>query len=230
MRVNNSIKLDIKPGREKNIFDFIESRAVGKSVLNVGAAGGVISNGVASESGYLPNKKEFWPHHRLQKVSKHLVGIDIDSEAIAYAKKHGIEIKYANCETAVFDTKFDIIIMGDVIEHLNAPVIAIKNLMSHLKPDGCLVIITPNMTSLSNFVKIVFFRPLSVYYDHMHGYCPEHIQAICERLGYRLAEVKFLTLIDNRNLSYRVKSHILSFLSIFFPAFAPSFVAVVKHV
>lgn len=52
-------------------------------------------------------------------------------------------------ETLFWTTKFDYIIMGDVLEHLHEPLQTLKNLKRFLKPKGCLVVSIPNVMHIS---------------------------------------------------------------------------------
>jgi SAM-dependent methyltransferase len=220
MRENDLVRLEATPRREADPFSHIESLASGRAVLNVGAAGGI--------KGYLPDNQAVWLHHRLAAVATSLIGVDIDQEGIDHARKHGVEILNANCEDMLLDQHYDLIVLSDVIEHMNAPVHAIQNLMRHLSPEGALCITTPNAASGLALAQILTGRPLNVYWDHVMGFYPEHIQAICDRYGYRLAEVLYFDHIDRRTSSHILKSYIVTALSMFYPRLASSFLAVIR--
>lgn len=179
---------------------FILNESTGKTVLNVGAAGGV--------EAYLPAHRQVWLHDRLQKVAKELVGIDIDRNGIGWAAQHGVNIVEANCESMHLGRTFDVIVMSDVIEHVNAPGLAMQTLVSHLRPSGRLLITTPNPTHYATLVRAILGSPQNVYYDHVGCFMPEHIQAMCSRFGYNLSAVYFFGHIDRRTLSMRLKSYV----------------------
>lgn len=221
MRVNDLVKLGVKPKRITDPFEYLEDLVRGKLVLNVGAAGGV--------EDYLPDNRLAWLHHRLDVAAAKLVGVDIDSEGIEYARGHGVEILNANCENMELGTKFDFVILSDVIEHMNAPVYAVQNLMRHLLPDGTLCITTPNAIAALGLGKILTGRSLNIYWDHVATYCPEHIQALCDRLGYRLDEVFFFDHVDRRTRINLVKSYVSAGIAAIYPRLASSFLAFVKH-
>jgi 2-polyprenyl-3-methyl-5-hydroxy-6-metoxy-1,4-benzoquinol methylase len=221
MRVNDLVRLDVKPRRIVDPFSYLERLASGKEVLNVGAAGGV--------KGYLPNNKSVWLHHRLGAVAASLMGVDIDKEGIDHAYKYGVEIVNANCEDMNLGKQFDLIVLSDVIEHMNAPVNAVENLMRHLAPQGTLCVTTPNAASLLAFGQILTGRSLNVYWDHVMAYCPEHIQAICDRCGFRLVDIMFFDHIDRRTKTHAIKSNLAATLSAICPRLASSFLAVIRH-
>ncbi len=191
----------------------IEKITKGKNVLNVGAAGGVIGS-----TGYLPGNEDKWLHAKIIKTAKKVLATDIDTKAIKHAEKHGYRIINENCETMILSQKFDVILMSDVIEHLNAPVNAIKNLVdNHLSKDGTLIITTPNGTALHAFIRTITRRNLNIYYDHMAVYYPEHFQAICDRLGYSLKKIYLFDFTDKRSFIIRLKGIFFKIASRFSP-------------
>ena len=142
MREGDLVRLDVGLQKMRDPFEFIEQRATGKRILNVGAGGGVQL--------YLPSNKDVWLHERLRRCADELIGVDIDEDSIEYAAAQGYTILNENCETMALNKQFDLIVMSDVIEHVNAPVTAIDNLLAHLADDGLLIITTPNINDYDN--------------------------------------------------------------------------------
>lgn len=54
------------------------------------------------------------------------------------------DIVEGNMETYSFGRKFDVVIMGDIIEHVNNQGLLLENVRRHLKEDGVLILTTPN--------------------------------------------------------------------------------------
>lgn len=213
------LKLTTNLQRITTPFDVIGDMAEGKTVLNVGAVGGI--------EGYLPDSKEVWLHHRLCKAGREVVGIDIDTDSINYAARYGYIIEPINCETMKIDTRFDLIVMSDVIEHVNAPVLAIENLLSHLMPAGHLIITTPNGTAGNVALRSVFRRRVHVFNDHVAIYYPEHFQVICNRLKCCLEAIYMFDHIDKRCLETRVKSYLFKVLTGISPRLASSMMVII---
>lgn len=77
---------------------------------------------------------------------------------------------------------FDVILCGDVIEHLVDPWATIKKLSRYLKTDGLFVISTPNFRHLNNFVTIFLrgdfkYNPAGDLLDktHLRFFCKKNI-------------------------------------------------------
>jgi len=75
-------------------------------------------------------------------------GIDVIKRHVEDAKnKYGLNAEVADFNEFVSDKKWDVIIMGDVLEHVSDPVQAVAKAESLLKDDGALWISTPNFES-----------------------------------------------------------------------------------
>lgn len=82
-----------------------------------------------------------------------LVGIDLYPESMRYAQAFASQVPgYANCEFATADLAtrlpfqdgtFDAVNLGDVLEHMEDPAAAVRELMRVTRPGGAIVISTP---------------------------------------------------------------------------------------
>lgn len=203
-----------------DIARYILSRAEGRTVLNVGAAGGIAT--------YLPDGRDLWLHAKLGAVARELVGIDIDTDAIAYAARHGEEIVVADCEDMDLGRRFEVIVLSDVIEHLDRPGQALQVLMRHLEPGGRLILTTPNPTYAGTLLRALLNRGLNIYHDHVSAFLPEHIAVTCARHGWRLADLGFFGNLDRRSLGLRFKSSLMWALGHLAPRLSGWFVAVIE--
>lgn len=86
-----------------------------------------------------------WEHGLICKVAKRAVAVEINPELCKHYQAKGFDFR---CLDATSDTdlgeRFDRIFMGDVIEHVNDPVKLLEFAKRHLKPDGALLVTTPN--------------------------------------------------------------------------------------
>ena len=127
----------------------------GKSLLEVGIGTGELL-AVAIELGYDVNAVEL-RQDRAQEIANML------------------SIPIWSCDFLKFESekKFDILTMGDIIEHVTSPKLALEKAYSLLKEDGVLWLSTPNYNS--SFTQMLKFRdamwkePEHVSYFHFKG-------------------------------------------------------------
>lgn len=201
LRVGDLRRIDGRVGRIRSIDERVLAAARDRTVLNVGAAGGV--------TGYLPEHPDLWLHHRLGTVAGEVVGLDIDPEGVAHAERHGYRLTEGDCQEVDLGRRFDVIVMSDVIEHVEDPSRAVVNMTRHLEPHGRLYVTTPNATFIGNIIDAFRRGPVDVYWDHVSIFLPEHIQTICDRHGLSLHRVEFFTFVDHRTPTTRVKSRLV---------------------
>jgi len=94
--------------------------------------------------------------------------IDIDREAILKLRKQGVKADIMNAEDLQFNKKtFDIIVMGEVLEHIPNMGLVLEEVHRVLKDDGVFVISVPNgelkarlYLLLKRFYKIPFVKKM----------------------------------------------------------------------
>lgn len=60
-------------------------------------------------------------------------------------------------------SEFELIFLGEVFEHLFAPYSTLKNLIKLLRPNGYMIITTPNLANLYNRILLLIGKPLYNY-------------------------------------------------------------------
>src|SRR5262249_33157025 len=87
-----------------------------------------------------------------------VVGVDVDREALAEAQKLGIETLAVDVEQPLPfpSASFDVVVAGELIEHLRFPEEAVAEVQRVLRPGGLLLGSTPNAYRLKN--RLIFLR------------------------------------------------------------------------
>jgi SAM-dependent methyltransferase len=96
-----------------------------------------------------------WLHGRLRDVASRLIGIDVDPTAVERARHAGFDAYAADAsdEAALASLRLEraqLVIAGEVIEHVERPGVLLDALRSLVAPDGLLVVTTPNAASMLN--------------------------------------------------------------------------------
>lgn len=94
-----------------------------------------------------------------------------------------------------YNNNFDLIILADVIEHINEPLPVLEKLKSLLKDDGKILISLPNIRHYSAFVKI--FLKGSFEYEDNGIFDYTHTRFYCKKDMVRLANKANLKLIKS---------------------------------
>ena len=133
---------EIQPIRIKYIQEVFNTRKLNKTkILDIGCGGGLISES-------------------LSKLGANVTGIDFVEENIKIAKIHAknnnLKINYIlkDFENEKITSKFDAIIIFEVLEHLNDWETFLKKIRINLKMNGLLIISTINKNLISKFLTL----------------------------------------------------------------------------
>jgi len=122
--------------------DNVEARKPlsGRSALDVGCGAGLVCEPMA-------------------RLGADVTGVDASAENIGVASAHaessGLDIRYMAGELASFNLgTFDLVTSFEVIEHVAEKPAFLEQLAASLKPDGMLVMSTPNRTAASRLLLV----------------------------------------------------------------------------
>ena len=98
---------------------------------------------------------EVWLHERLDAVAADLVGLDLDEQGVGYAVERGFAVHAVDaCDVdavrALELGRADLVIAGEVIEHVHASGPFLESMHELVRPGGSLVVTTPNASGLLN--------------------------------------------------------------------------------
>jgi SAM-dependent methyltransferase len=100
-----------------------------------------------------------------------VVGVDVDREALAQAAEElGIETHWADVEDALPfpDESFDVVVAGELLEHLRHPERTVAEAGRVLRPGGTLVGSVPNFFRLKNRLQFLLGRTPDFWDDPTH--------------------------------------------------------------
>lgn len=161
----------------------------GKRVLHVGCSDYPITLQRITDQNLL--------HQNLQNIANEIVGIDLSEEGIAILKEHGFNDVYLmDAENMELTTKFDVILAGDVLEHLNNPGMFLRKARSLLNTDAEVIIAVPSALTFNN-LKAWFLGREQVHSDHTFYFSPKTLSALCSR--YDLQPVKLVFTVQPSN-------------------------------
>jgi SAM-dependent methyltransferase len=160
--------------------------AKGKRVLNIGCCG----------SDALVN--EVTVHRSIAEVASYCVGIDIYEAGIEKMRGDGEHVFLADGENFELDEKdFDLVVLGDIIEHVSNPGLVLENSNRHLKDEGGLVVSTPTPFALPLMLRIIRSSSYETNSEHVSWFDPVMLTYLLARAGFEPEEV-FWTDATNR--------------------------------
>ncbi len=190
---------DIQPIRVKYIQEVLNRNKLGRTkILDVGCGGGLMSEA-------------------LSKLGAKVTGIDFVKENInvakIHAKKNNIKINYLvkDFEKEKIISKFDVIIILEVLEHLSDWELFIKKIRKNLKKNGKLIISTINRNLISKFLTIDLGENFLKWIPHnTHNFYkfikPDELEFVLSSNNFKDIKFKGLS-YDILNLKWKVNEN-----------------------
>lgn len=149
----------------------------------------------------------------LKARGKYVSGTDISSKALYMSSKYldesfCFDVEDCNWPEELIDKKFDCIIASEVIEHLFQPNNFLANVKKLLKPQGVLILTTPNFLFWKNRFKMLFGKfeyEDSGFYDkgHISFFTRNSLNKELEKAGFQVEkELNFYPNLYRRGLSF----------------------------
>lgn len=154
---------------EKQRFKIIADSIIGKTVLDIGHS--------QKPNIYLSNFES--------------TGFDIkktDKKSEIYKEELQGDIQDIS---KIINKKFDTIICGELIEHIEKPYDFLRNLHSILKNDGRLILSTPNPLGFPMIFYETFHKKNRFYSsDHKYCFLPRWTERLLNNTGFKLIKIK----------------------------------------
>src|SRR5665648_4633 len=146
--------------------------AKGKRVLNIGCCG---SDALVSQ----------WTVHRtIASAASYCVGVDMYEAGVEKMKADGENVFLADGESFDLDEKdFDLVVLGDIIEHVSNPGLVLDNSNRHLKDGGSIVVSTPTPFALPLMMRIIRRGSFHVNSEHVSWFDPITLTGLLARSG-----------------------------------------------
>jgi SAM-dependent methyltransferase len=150
-------------------------------------------------------------------------GIEIQNEPAQVAgKKHGERVINGSIEE--FEShypgiKFDVVTLIGVIEHVLNPVATLEFARRMIKPDGILIIQTPNTNSILHKILGVKYWPPYVPVEHVYLFSSKNINNLFYRSGF---------VMDNFKMHWKIIE--IEFFYLQTRIFMPYLYSILKHV
>lgn len=171
--------------------DFIKSACEGKKVLHLGC-----TNYPYTEQAI---KDEMLLHFELEKTARELYGFDFDQKGLDILREKGgvnlFQTDLEHLEDVALDETFDVIIAGEMIEHLSNPGLFLQGIKRFMNDKTDLIITTINAYCALRFL-IYGLRGKGgtnepVHPDHVAYYSYKTLSLILERENLNVKKFYF---------------------------------------
>jgi SAM-dependent methyltransferase len=121
-----------------------------------------------------------------------VTGVDVDREALVEAAKLGIDTQWADVDEPLpfADASFDVVVAGELLEHVRDPARLIAEARRVLRPGGQLVASVPNAFRLKNRLRFLLGRKPEEDPTHLHMFSPDEVRALLD--GFEDPQLHFI--------------------------------------
>lgn len=214
-KFSNSLKVKISQPEKEILYrmEFIEGHVKGCKIIHLGFADHieVIEKKI---------EKNIWFHRRLIEYTSRCVGIDINKTATDFVRSKlnisdvfTLDISKEELPKTITDDHFQFLILGELIEHIDNPVLFLELIRNKFKILVDEIVITaPNALRWIN-LKYVFKQTEIINSDHRYWFTPYTLSKILFQAGYNDMEFYLVE-------SYKPEKHSIfkSYLYKKFPA------------
>ena len=199
-----------------NREQFILEESRGKRVLELGCANWPFTIEFINQGELL--------YQRLEKVCASLAGIDISAEGITLLKSRGFKnvftadaSKFEEITTSLGWTP-EIIIAGEILEHVGTPEQTLRELASSMPSECTLLITVPNAFSIKSFIHVILGHEKQ-HTDHVACYSYNTMRQLLLRANLEVIYMRYFK-IRPGNLIEKALDYLFIPIVLFRPYFS----------
>jgi len=176
-------------------------------------------------------------HTELINSAKKVIGIDVDSASLEYLKNKGINNLYEinvekikeNNIAVLYDEKIDIILAGEILEHLNNPGLFLEGIKRLAKENVELIITVPNSPTLKSFLRSLVGTEM-VHHDHVCYYSLKTLTTLLKRYSFEVKEYYYYTAppVPERGLTMKISNKAAEYFCKLCPSLGDGLIAICR--
>ncbi len=159
---------------------FVAARCRGRDVLDLGCVQHDPRN----------YRSRFWLHKAIREVARSVVGVDLYAEGVERLRSLGFDVELADAQDFDLGRRFDVIVVGDLIEHLDDLGGLLESCVRHMHPESRLLVSTPNPWYWRNVLHALRGE-VPNNPEHTCWLCPRTLRQLAARHGLAVVEVRF---------------------------------------
>ena len=169
--------------KSQSRFEIISEFCRDKEVLDIGCVQHDVTNA----------DLDAWLHNHIVKIASHTLGVDYLEDAVNDLVKRGYNIVHGDVnKPLLIDSQFDVIVVGNLIEHLSNFEGLLSNINRLLKPDGVVLISTCNPFFDEQYFFSAFNNDIIINPEHTCWIDPVALDQLSKRFGLYTEEVRWI--------------------------------------
>ena len=145
-----------------------------------------------------------------------MLGVDILKSELDKLTATGYDVLVQDALTLRLDRKFDVVVCGDLIEHVNNPLALLQTMEWHLNDGGIGVVSTPNPFSAMRFMTFLVEGQTEVNTEHVMWLCPKTMYQLVDRSNLQISDFFWLKTDYTPGVTRRFFAHTSNFLGSLF--------------
>lgn len=157
--------------------DLVLPYVAGKEVLDCGGV----------DHSFIEDKRQrgAWLHAMIAKRAQRCIGVDILADRVDRLNQQGeYEFQVGNVEELTFENEFDVVVAGELIEHVYNAGLFLDSAWRALRDEGILIITTPNYQALSSVLYSTIAGKEVCHDEHTCYYSKQTLSYLVERHGF----------------------------------------------
>lgn len=134
-------------------------------------------------------RQDYWLHGWLDDVCDSLTGVDIQEDAVDWARRNGYDAHFGNVEDFDLGREFDVLVATDILEHVTSPGLMLDSARDHARPGAKLLLTTPRTHTLWNLAEELR-GGIDPSDEHKMWYCRETLTRTLEMHGWNVEEYR----------------------------------------
>ena len=197
------VSLDYSFSPRRDLMSLMDFSKAGLRVLEIGCACGVTLREIGARSS-----------------SARLYGVELNEKAAEIAAPYAtiLSMDVERLDPSQVAERFDYIVMGDVIEHLQNPWKAIENMRELLAPGGEVIASIPNVGHISNLYEVLSgnwtYKSMGLLdRTHLRFFTKKEIIKLFQEAQFDIQDMRYIT-VPYPEIGKRLREELLSLQTI----------------
>lgn len=159
-------------------WEILAALVQGKGVLDIGCVNHEADSSSDAE----------WLHGKMCATAAKILGLDYAREEVDKLRAKGFNVRVGNAESFSMEERFDVVVAGNLIEHLSNPGNFLEACRKHINPGGCLALTTDNCYGLRSLKAIFLHDKILPNKEHVLAFEEAVLRQLLVRHGFRVRE------------------------------------------